>query len=186
LGRRPRCTVSFAIGPLVAALMILAGCGDDETPTTPSNTGPIPFTAQLSAANEVPPVTNVDANARGVATITLTVPRNAAGTVTGGGTAAFSVPVTGFPPGTIVRGAHIHSAPAGQNPSPPGTVFLDTGLTAATAITLADGTGTLTFVNVNVTLDQATRIVANPAGFFFDLHTAANPDGAIRGQLAVQ
>ena len=173
---------------LLPALMILAGCGDDEPPTTPSNTSPITFTAQLSAANEVPPVTNVDANARGVATITLTVARNTAGTVTGGGMAAFSIQVTGFPPGTVVRGAHSHNAPAGQNPPPAqgGTVFLDTGLTATTAITLADGTGTLTFLNGNVTLDQATRIVATPTTFFFDMHTAANPEGAVRGQLARQ
>jgi CHRD domain len=166
----------------LAALMILTACGDDESPTTPSNTGPITFTAPLSAANEVPPVTNADANGRGLATITLTVMRNASGAVTGAGTASFSVQVTGFPPATVVRAAHIHSAVAGQV----GMIFLDAGLTPMTAITLADGTGTLTFNNVAITMDQATRIVANPSGFYFDVHTIVNPDGAMRGQLLGQ
>jgi CHRD domain len=170
------------IAAALAALMILAACGDDDTPTTPSNTGPITFTAQLSAANEVPPVTNADANGRGLATITFTVMRNASGAVTGGGTATFSVQVTGFPPGTVVRAARIHSGVAGQT----GMIFLDTGLTPMTGITLADGTGTLTFNNVAVTMDQATRIVANPSGFYLNLHTIVNPDGAIRGQLLGQ
>ena len=38
---------------LMAVLALAAGC-DDDSPTQPSNTGPIVFTAQLSAANEVP------------------------------------------------------------------------------------------------------------------------------------
>ena len=37
-------------------------------------------------------------------------------------------------------------------------------------------------------LDQAdaTNIVANPAGFYFNVHTAINPGGAVRGQLVKQ
>jgi hypothetical protein len=35
-----------------------------------------------------------------------------------------------------------------------------------------------------VTLDQAAGIIANPAGFYFNVHTALNPGGAVRGQLS--
>jgi ABC-type glycerol-3-phosphate transport system substrate-binding protein len=77
---------------LLAALTVFAGCGSDS-PTTPTN-GPIVFTAALSAANEVPPVTNADANGRGTATMTLTAPRDSSGAVTGAGTMNFSVPLS--------------------------------------------------------------------------------------------
>ena len=173
------------IAAIAAALLMAAACGSNTSPTNPSstNTGPIVFTAQLSAANEVPPVTNVDANARGVATITVTVTRDpATGNVTGGGTVTFSSQLSGFPAGAVLRNAHIHTGAAGVTGSP----LVDTGLTPGTAITLNDGTGTMTQSNVAITQDQATQIVNNPAGFYFNVHTVANPNGAIRGQLVKQ
>ena len=35
-----------------------------------------------------------------------------------------------------------------------------------------------------VATDLAKEIVANPAGFYVNIHTAAKPGGATRGQLA--
>ncbi len=96
---------------LLAILSAVAACGSDS-PTTPT-TGPIVFTAPLSAANEVPPVTNADANGRGTATITLNAPRDASGAITGAGTMNFSVQLSGFPAGTEVRLAHIHPGASG-------------------------------------------------------------------------
>jgi hypothetical protein len=165
---------------LLAVLTAVTACGS-SSPTNPS-TGPIVFTAALSAANEVPAVTNADANGRGTATITLVAPRDSSGAITGPGTMNFAVPLSGFPAGTEVRAAHIHPGAAGANGSP----LVNTGLTAATAVVLGDGTGTLTFSNIPVTLEQAQAIVANPAGFYFNAHTAANPGGAVRGQLVKQ
>jgi hypothetical protein len=165
---------------LFAVLIAVAACGSDS-PTNPSS-GPIVFTAALSAANEVPAVTNADANARGTATMTLNVTRDSSGAITGPGTMNFAVPLTGFPAGTEVRLAHIHPGAAGVNGSP----LVNTGLTAASPVVLNDGTGTLTFSNVPVTLDQAQAITANPAGFYFNAHTALNPGGAVRGQLVRQ
>jgi hypothetical protein len=166
------------------ALMMAAACGSDS-PTTPSNnTGPIVFTAQLSAANEVPPIANADANARGSATITFNVSRDpATGGVNGGGTVNFSAPVTAFPAGTQLRAAHIHTGASGI----PGGVLIDTGLSAANAITVdANGAATVTFNNINISQGDATNIVANPAGFYFNIHSALNPGGAVRGQLVKQ
>jgi hypothetical protein len=165
---------------LLAILAAVTACGS-SSPTNPS-TGPIVFTAALSAANEVPAVTNADANGRGTATITLVAPRDSSGAITGPGTMNFVVPLTGFPAGTEVRLAHIHPGAVGFNGSP----LVNTGLTAASPVILGDGTGTLTFSNVPVTLDQAQQITANPAGFYFNAHTAVNPGGAVRGQLVKQ
>lgn len=165
---------------LLAVLFAIAGCGS-SSPTTPSN-GPIVFTAALSSANEVPPVTNADANGRGTATITLNAPRDASGVITGPGTMNFSVQLSGFPAGTEVRAAHIHPGIAGAN----GTPLVNTGLTAANAVVLADGTGTLNFSNVAVAQVDAQAIVNNPAGYYFNAHTAVNAGGAVRGQLTKQ
>jgi hypothetical protein len=175
----------YRLAALATALMMAAACGsNNNSPTQPSgNTGPIVFTAQLNAANEAPPVTNADANGRGQATITFNVPRDpATGNVIGGGTVNFSVQLQGFPTGTPVRNAHIHTGAAGIA----GGVFVDTGLTPATAVTLTDGTGTLTLNNAPITQEQATQIVANPGNYYFNAHTQLNPGGAVRGQLVKQ
>ncbi len=165
---------------LLALVTALAGCGSDS-PTNPS-TGPIVFTAALSAANEVPAVTNADANGRGTATMTLNVPRDSSGAPTAGGTMNFVVQLSGLPAGTGIRGAHIHPGAAGTN----GGVMIDTGVTAASPMTLADGTGTLPFSDRPVTLEQAQAINSNPSGHYFNVHSLINPGGAVRGQLVKQ
>jgi hypothetical protein len=44
----------------------------------------------------------------------------------------------------------------------------------------------LTIANVPVSADAAAAILANPAGYYFNLHSALNPIGVVRGQLAKQ
>jgi len=39
---------------------------------------------------------------------------------------------------------------------------------------------------VPIDQDKATQINANPAGFYFNAHTTANPTGVTRGQLVKQ
>ena len=166
------------------ALMLAAACGSDSPTTPTNNTGPIVFTAQLSAANETPPITNADANARGTATITFNVSRDpATGGVNGGGTVNFSAQVSNFPGGTPINLAHIHTArPASQalcsstRTYPPGSPLLLDG----------SGNGTLTVNNIQISQGDATNIVNNPAGFYFNMHSGINPGGAVRGQLVKQ
>jgi len=166
---------------LMAVLALAAGC-DDDSPTQPSNTGPIVFTVQLSAANEVPPVTGAESGGRGTTTITFDVPRDSAGAITGGGTVTFAIQLTGFPANTPVNLAHIHPGATGVN----GGVLVNTGLTAATPLLLNNGTGNLS-ITANITQDQATQITAAPANFYFNVHTTLNPSpGAARGQLVRQ
>src|SRR6478672_3883577 len=167
-----------------AALLMAAACGSDS-PTTPSsgNTGPITFTATLSAASEVPPITNAEANARGTVTITFNVPRDASGAVTGAGTVTFVAQLASFPAGTPATLAHIHTGAAGIA----GGVLINTNLSAASPIVMdANGSGNLNISNIPISQTDATNIAANPAGFYFNVHTSLNPSGAVRGQLVKQ
>jgi CHRD domain len=164
---------------LAMAMTFAAACDDDNNPNGPSNTGPIVFTVQMSAANEVPPITNAESNARGSATITFNVPRDSNGNITGGGSATFAIQLSQFPAGSSARAAHIHPGAAGVI----GGVLVDTGLTAATAIALNDGTGSVTLTQPSLLQADATNITANPGGYYFNVHTALNGGGAVRGQL---
>ncbi len=162
--------------------LALAACGSSSNPTSPSPTGPITFVAQISAANEVPPIAGPEAGARGNVNITLDVARDGTGAVTGGGTVTFAIQLTGFPPGDAVIAAHIHPGAAGVNGPP----LVSTGLSPTGPIFMGDGTGTLTIVNILISAENAQAIVANPAGFYFNVHTPLNPAGSARGQLVRQ
>jgi hypothetical protein len=170
-------------GAIACAAILLAACGSSTqptpTPVTPPNT--VIFTAQLSAANEVPPVTNAEQNGRGNVTITFNLTRDGAGAITGGN-ASFVYNLSGFPAGSTLTASHIHNGAAGVAAG----VFLGTGQTAASGFT-TDGTGNannVTFTNVQITpVGVAQAVIDNPAGHYFNVHTTLNGGGAVRGQL---
>ena len=168
---------------IAAAGILAAGCG--SSPSTPSNTLPttINFTAALNAANEVPPITNVDAGATGTARITFNLTRDAAGAITAAN-ANFAFDLSGFPAGTSIILSHIHEG----GPSVPGGVKVNSGLSPANPIVLANGTVTnQTFTNIPITdLTLAQQIIDNPNGYYFNVHSAVNTGGAVRGQLVKQ
>ena len=112
-------------------------------------------------------------------TISFNVPRDPSGGVTGAGTASFAIQLSGFPAGTPVILAHIHPGAAGQVGSP----LVNTNLTPTTALVLGDGTVNVT-LTAPVSQVDATAITANPAAYYFNVHTALNQGGAARGQLA--
>ena len=166
---------------LMAVLALAAGC-DDDSPTQPSNSGPIVFVAQLSAANEVPPVTNAESTARGTTTITFNVPRDSTGAITGGGTVTFGIQLNSFPStSAAVVAAHIHPGATGVNGNP----LVNTGLTAGAPMVLTNGAANLA-ITVDILQTDATAITANPAGYYFNVHTPTNTAGAARGQLVRQ
>jgi hypothetical protein len=174
---------------MAAVALFGAACGSSpSSPSTPPNS--ITFTAALNPANEVPPITNADANARGTGTFTLNLTRDSSGAITDA-TGTFVYSVSGFPAGTTLRGTHIHEA----GPGVAGSVIIDTGLSAATAITLPDGTLTnQTFSNrplsnpasAAASAALAQKIIDNPNGYYFNVHSGLNPGGAIRAQLVRQ
>jgi hypothetical protein len=166
----------FSIAALVLTVALSATACDDS-PTEPGTTPNPTFRATLTAANEVPPVTNAEAGASGVMNITINATRDAAGTITAA-TADFNGTLTGFPAGTAITGAHIHPGVAGVN----GGVAVSLALTAG-EITLPNGSGSIVKNGIAMTVDQANQIIANPAAFYFNAHTVLNSGGAVRGQL---
>jgi hypothetical protein len=132
----------------------------------------------LSPANEVPAITNAEAGSTGTATIALTVTKDAGGVITSA-TMNVQIDVSGLPAGSTVTKAHIHNAEAGAN----GGIFVDTTL-APGDVVVANGSGTATKNAVNVPPDRAAALLANPSRHYFNVHTALNPDGAMRGQFA--
>jgi hypothetical protein len=147
----------------LAACALVAGCSDNDTPTGPS-TAPMVFSAILSPANEVPPVSNAESSGRGAMQVTID-----------GTTARFFFQLTGFQGNTSLVGAHIHPGPAGIN----GPVIVNTGITSGSV-----GSGAVEFT-ASVPIDPvvAQQIAANPAGFYFNVHSPLNPGGFARGQL---
>ncbi len=158
---------------LALALAVAAtACGSSSTaPTTPSN--PV-FTAQLLPSNETPPITNAESTSSGNVTITFVTTKDASGGVSSAvGTAV--VNMQGFPAGSSITMSHIHTGAVGVKgdvlvPFAPGTVALSNGAGSFTSTQSIDGA-------------NATNIMNNPANFYFNVHTALNGGGVIRGQL---
>ena len=166
---------------LIIGLSIVAvGCGGESSPTAPGQgtTATSTFTVPLSPANEVPAIANADASGSGTAVIALTVTKDGAGNITSA-TANVQISVSGFPAGTRVTAAHIHRAAVGSNGSP----IVSVGVTSG-ELAITNGGGSITKNGINVPADVAAGILDNRAGHYFNVHTALNPDGAIRGQLS--
>jgi len=168
-----RLSLLFALGVFVS------GCGSSSStaPTTPTNPT---FVATLSPANEVPAVTGAEASGSGTATVTMVTTKDSAGNVTAA-TMTFVVNMTGFPAGTSINAAHIHNAPAGTNSG----VVVPSGITPGANV-LTNGSGSFTTANLPVDAALANQILANPAGFYFNIHSALNAGGVARGQLVRQ
>ena len=129
----------------------------------------------LSPANEIPPVTNLNATA--TLQLTLEITRNTSGAITNA-KMFFLCPVS-FPGSATIQGLHLHEGDARTN----GPVRFDSGLSSSNALTFSTGEGIL---NREVVIDDfpaLTRLLAFPAGFYANLHTQAHPSGALRGQL---
>jgi len=163
-------TIFLALTIAVATV----GCGDDST--TPSSVPP-KFTAALSPANEVPPITNAEASGSGTAAITFNLSKDAAGNITAA-TADFAVTLTGFPAGTTLTAAHIHPGAAGVNGSP----LVNLNLTPGATI-LTNGSGSFNVNGITMSATDAQTIMNTPANFYFNVHSTVNGGGFTRGQL---
>jgi hypothetical protein len=170
-------------GFLVMTMALALAACDDDSPTAPEDPNVVTFTAQLSAANEVPPITNAESTARGDARMVFNLTRDAANNITGA-TVNFTVNLNSFPAGSSWTLAHIHEGATGVA----GGVRINTGLTPATAIALTNG-GVQNQQFTSPPVTDATlinNIINNPAGFYFNAHTVLNGGGAVRGQLVRQ
>ncbi len=132
---------------------------------------------EMNVQSEVPPITDV--NGIGTGTITINSRRNALGEVIGG-IVTFTVNYD-FVGEQRFSGLHIHEQVAGVN----GSVVINTGISNSNQVIAPTGKGT---INIPVTITAATlaafkRLLANPTGFYVNIHTTVKPGGIIRGQL---
>ena len=164
---------------LLAVLVLVAGCSDSDTAPAPNANRP-QFVANLLPGNEVPAVTNAESTGTGAAVIHFNLTTDATGAITAA-TVDFRVELSGFPDTAAVSAAHIHTGAAGIN----GAVLINTTVTSG-QVTLTNGVGTFERPGIAITPANAQAIINNPAGFYFNVHTALNPGGVIRGQMIRQ
>jgi len=149
----------------IAALAGVVGLGaisiaSAQGPTLqPAANNEVALTATLNGANEVPGGTG-DLDGTGQAKITV---NTATGQVCVNFTSADIDSMTAM---------HIHPGAAGAENPPVVDFAVTSGTTAAKCVAS--------------TPVQAAAIAAAPASFYINAHTAAFPDGAIRGQLALR
>src|SRR5215467_7549099 len=118
------------------------------------------FTAQLLAANEVPPVSNVEQTAAGAVTVTLTFTKDSGGNVTSA-SSRFDWTISGLPNGEPIILSHIHNGGAGVN----GPVVVDSLITPATPIIVSGGGASFSRSGLATSNSIATQLLANPSGF---------------------
>lgn len=155
-----------------SALIVLTLIAVASITTRSARADLVVFTAQMLASNEVPPVSNADLNAFGNVTVTLDTTAN---------TASFAWSVNNLGASAIIL-SHIHEGPAGAN----GPVRVDSGITPATPVTVSGGSASFSKAGISTTAAQIAAIIANPAGFYFNVHSNLNPGGVVRGQLVRQ
>lgn len=159
--------VRYALTALLALSTLAVACDDeDEDPNGPPDTNT--FSANLTGAKERPPVTT---NASGDATFTVST----SGATT---TVTYSVTVTGL--SGPVTAAHIHGpadANAVANPIVPLTV---TG-TGTSGVVVSGSFTTTGHATINIA-QLVTHMLAGNT--YINIHTSANPNGEIRGQIA--
>jgi hypothetical protein len=150
----------LVIGLLATVGLLVAGAAavpEANAVELPLNT----FVVQLEAENEIPGCpAGVDSGAHGVAVVQINAE-----------TGEITYQVVAFRlPGTVFD-AHIHAGAAGEA-NPPAQGFELTGL--STGVVAA---GTVT------NPELAAAILANPEGYYVNVHTTTCRPGAVRGQL---
>jgi CHRD domain len=135
------------------------------------------YRATLLPENEVPALPGLNASASVL--ITLDVTRDSSGNITSGAI-MFDANYQFAPAPVTLVGFHIHQGLPGVN----APIVISSNLTAFTDST---GTGKVTRI-LSLPTDSATlatlkAIVADPGGFYVNMHTSVHPGGAIRGQL---
>jgi len=165
----------------VCAVLAVAAC-TDQTPTniasnssrTPSfsvtqNANPVVFNVQLLAENEPNGASNSDA--KGSAQVKIYDDE----------TIEFLFTVNNKGGETFTR-AHIHKAPAGVN----GGIhwdFLEPNITDPDDPITDQPTQLRGIARRRATGDLAAAILANPSGYYVNVHSTDNLGGAVRGQL---
>ena len=135
------------------------------------------FTAPLSPSSENPPISGVGASGDAVVLVHMT--RDSSGALT---QAVVDFHITFSTEADInIFAMHIHRGARGVN----GPVVIDSGF--GTAIDFTEGTYQLFRQNIVTStdgLEVVEALLANPAGFYVNMHSSVNRGGVVRGQLA--
>lgn len=169
---RNRLLMGIAAVSMVAGALVAAGASASASSTNAATLGNFAFgVARMDGQQEISPVTG----------------QPGAGDLDGRGTFAFvafdskicyALSVRRIEPATM---AHIHGAPRGVNGGI--VVFLDTptdGFSANCITAVPDTTANTPTV---LTQSELNAIIANPAGFYANVHNDPFQAGAVRGQL---
>jgi hypothetical protein len=184
-----------ALCAIAAAGLLAAACGGSgsgaattapvavATTAAATTAAPTPqtvyvFTADLSPANENPPIADAEASGSGTSTVTLTTTKDSTGKITAA-TAKFEIVLRGFPPTTNITISHIHKGDAKTN----GGVVVDSTMKAAEPIALTTGGTSITKDNLTVAPDLAAAIIAAPGDYYYNVHSQAHGGGVVRAQL---
>ena len=155
----------------IVALVVVTGA----TAKKPALSATPVFKLNLKGSQEVPPNKTQKGKANGTVTFDLT--RNAAGAITSGDV-IFSFNYS-FANPTTVSGLHIHPGAKGTT----GGVAIGAVL-SANDMADADGVGNITSVVTGTPPATLQAILDNPKGYYVNLHTPANPNGALRQQMS--
>jgi CHRD domain len=166
-------------------ILLATGCSSNSSSSSPSNpNGPgvstVRFAATLAPAQETPPIQNAESTGSGNSTMDFTITRDANSAISNA-TVNFQVNMSGFPASTVVTIAHIHTGATGVS----GPILISTTVNPGEVV-LSGGAGNFSRVAVPVKTTDMEAILANPAGFYFNVHTSLNPAGVMRGQLVKQ
>lgn len=161
---------------IMAAAAVLGACAGGGTAPSVPNT--VTFTADLKAANEVPPISNDEKSGSGKATVKLELTRDGSGKITAA-KASVDATLSGLPSGAQVTIAHIHQAAAGQN----GGVKVALKTDAANPLPLSNGSASYNKSGIEVDPALAQQIIDKPSDFYVNFHSKANAGGVVRGQL---
>lgn len=170
------------IAPVLLAAMAVISIAMIVARSVEAQASTIIFTAQMLAANEVAPVVvnATETGANGLATITLDIV-SSGGTITSA-VSRFDVSMTGLASNSVIILAHIHEGSAAVN----GPVRVDSGLSPAAPVPANGGAASFSRSNLATSPAIAQGIINNPAGWYFNVHTALSPGGVARGQLVRQ
>ena len=166
---------------VIAAGLALAGCDNKAAPVQNSPNTVATFTATLLPSNEVPAIGNAENTGSGTVTVTVNITRDTSNAITAA-VATFQVSVKNFPSTTNFTIAHIHEGTSSVGSGP---IKVNTTL-ASGEVVLVNGAASFTKPNINVPFDVAQKMLDNPAGYYFNIHTQLNGGGVARGQLVKQ
>lgn len=153
------------------ALVVIGAAGGAQAKKPALSATPV-FKLHLKPSQEVPQVKDLKANA--VGSVTFDLERSGVGAIISGEVIFYFN--YSFPSSVNITGLHIHQAPKGSVAPP----LVSSGVTPFTDV---DGKGNITTVVTGVTPATLQAILNNPRGYYVNLHTSVNPDGALREQM---